>query len=143
MAAITFDALIFSHKLTDAGMPREQADKFAEIQKEAFDEQQQDLKEQNQHFEEKLDKTISAHLATKEDLWNLKQDLKQDISNLNAELKKDISTVKQDTANLDKKVDLLRKEFEGKFNLLYWMLGFILAFCASNAAVVFKLYVNS
>jgi hypothetical protein len=29
--ATIFDALIFSHQLTDAGVPREQADKFTEI----------------------------------------------------------------------------------------------------------------
>jgi hypothetical protein len=111
MAAITFDALIFSHKLTDAGMPREQADKFAEIQKEAFETQ-------NQNLQDTLDKKISTHLATKEDIWNLRQD----------------------NAHLDKKISLLRKEFEGKFNLLYWMIGFTLAFCASNTAIIFKIY---
>jgi len=126
MIAISFDALTFSHQLTDAGMPREQADKFAEIQKKAFEEQ-------NQHIEEKLDKTISAHLATKEDIWNVKHELKKDISNLD----KKIDTKSME---LDQKIDLLHKEFEGKFNLLYWMLGFILAFCASNAAIIFKLY---
>lgn len=108
MAAITFDALIFSHKLTDAGMPREQADKFAEIQ--------------NQNLQDTLDKRISTQLATKEDIWNLRHELKQD------------------NAHLDKKISPLRKEFEGKFNLLYWMVGFTLAFCASNTAIIFKIY---
>lgn len=122
MIAIPFDALIFSQDLTDAGMPRKQADKYAKIQKGVIDTQ-------NQNVQEILNEKISTNLATKEDILIVKQD----ISNLRHELK-------HDTANLDKKISLLRKEFEGKFNLLYWMSGFILAFCASNAAIIFKIY---
>ena len=123
MFAIPYDTLIYTHELTDTGMPREQAEKVAKIQKDVFEAQ-------NQHIQETLDKAISTHLATKEDILGAKSILKEDILNLKHELK-------HDNAKLDKKIDLLRKEFEGKFNLLYWILGFILAFCVS---IAFKLY---
>src|ERR1700729_1578753 len=119
MIAIPFDTLVYSHTLMEGGMPREQAEKMAEAQKKVFDNQ-------NQNLQENLDKAISTHLATKEDVWSLKQD----ISNLDKK-------IDSKTMGLDKKIDLLRKEFEGKFNLLYWILGFILAFCVS---IAFKLY---
>ena len=122
MTAIIFDTLIFSHQLEKAGLSKEQAEMLAESQKEIIEQQTQRIQEGIHHIEGKLDKAIATHVATKEDFWNLKNEVKQDCS------------------NLDKKIDLLRKEFEGKFNLLYWMTGFTLAICCS---ILFKIYFSS
>jgi hypothetical protein len=55
--------------------------------------------------------------------------------------KKDITDLKH---KIDKKSDelksemgIMRKEFDGKFNLLYWMMGFVLTFCV---AIILKIY---
>jgi hypothetical protein len=81
---------------------------------------------QNKYFQKTFDKAISNYIATKNDIL----DIKLEMLNIKHELK-------QDVALLGKKNELLRKEFEGKFNLLYWMLGFSLAISVS---IVFKLY---
>ena len=61
-------------------------------------------------------------LASKEDIYNIKTD---------------ISEVKKEINSLHKDIQILEKKFDGKFNLLYWMSGFLLAFIS---AVLFKLY---
>lgn len=70
--------------------------------------QAEKIAEAQKEIFEAQNEVIASNLATKEDIWKL-----------------------------DKKLDLSIKEFEGKFNLLYWMIGFVLAFCVS---IVFKLY---
>lgn len=57
----------------------------------------------------------SGNIATKEDTWKLNKQIEK----------------------IDKKLDLFIKKSKGRFNLLYWMVGFVLAFCVS---IVFKLY---
>jgi len=58
---------------------------------------------------------------------------KKDVIKAKEELSAEITEIKID-------MQLMRKEFEGKFNLLYWMMGFVLTFCISNFFLVLKPY---
>lgn len=68
MTAITFDTLKFSEKLTKAGFTPEQAKAIIETEQEAFQE------------------TMDNTLATKEDIRNLRDELKEDINKLKQKL---------------------------------------------------------
>ena len=65
MAATTFDTLAYSKRLQELGFTREQAEGFAQIQREIIDDK----------------------LATKHDLRGLEQAISQDIKDVRAELK--------------------------------------------------------
>ena len=97
MATVTFDTLKFVETLKAAGIPEAQAKALAEAQREAFAE------------------TLNTTLATKSDIFGLKQDisdvrsgLKQDISDVRSELKQDISDVRSE------------------LKVVKWMLGILL-----------------
>lgn len=68
--------------------------------------QAEKIAEAQKEIFEAQNEVIASNLATKEDIWKLDKKIEQ----------------------VDKKLDLSIKEFEGKFNLLYWMIGFVLAF---------------
>jgi chromosome segregation ATPase len=74
MAVLAFDTYHYVKKLRDAGLP--------EIQAEAHADALKGLIEQN--------------LATKQDLWDVKRDLKEDIAELRQELKDDIAEVRNE-----------------------------------------------
>lgn len=95
--AINFDSLKFIRTLTDAGIPQQQA----EAQVEAF----------KIAHEENLD-----CLATKQDLKDLKQELKDEIKDIRQELKGEIKDVRQE---IDLKCSLL------KTDLIKWVLSIV------------------
>lgn len=68
MTATTFDTLKFAEKLTKAGFSPEQAKAIIETEQEAFQE------------------TMDNTLATKEDIRNLRDELKEDINKLKQKL---------------------------------------------------------
>ena len=89
MNMVAFDTLKLARKLRDAGMPAEQAEAVAEAEAEALGE------------------FVMAHLATKDDIAELKQEiaevrseLKQDIAEVRSELKQDIAEVRTEVAGL-------------------------------------------
>ena len=65
MTTATFDTLAYSKKLQELGFPQEQAEGFAQLQREIIDER----------------------LATKADLWAVKNELQQEIKDARAEMK--------------------------------------------------------
>ena len=83
MTAITFDTLAYSKTLQDAGMPVEQADALARVQKAAIEDM----------------------LATKE--WATKADLRETELRLQAEIEKVRAEVQQN------KYDLLKWQIAG------------------------------
>ena len=115
---------------------------FSDAQAEAQSELQAEV----------LSSLVTEKLATKDDLLQATTSLKQDIAALAAETKQDLAALaaetKQDIAALaaetkqefirqDSKIDKLDIKFTGKFNQLYWMLGFLLA---TNITVLFKVF---
>ena len=95
---MTFDTLAVANELKQAGFSQEQAEALAHA----------------------WGHVASGDLATKSDLLGVKSDLEKQIVSLRSDLKEEISTVKSD---LEKQIARL----EGKFNLLSWMVGFVLA----------------
>ena len=78
MNMVAFDTLKLARKLRDAGMPAEQAEAVAAAQAEAFGG------------------FIMAHLATKDDI----AEVKEEIAGLRAEVKEEIAEVRQEIAGL-------------------------------------------
>jgi len=125
MSMISFDALKLARRLREAGMPSEQAEAVAEAEAEALSE------------------FIQSHLATKQDIADLKQEisdcrgelrleitavrneLKEDIANCRSELKLEIAAVrnelKQDIAAVRIEMHKMRSE------LIRWMGAFMVA----------------
>jgi ABC-type phosphate transport system auxiliary subunit len=104
MAMATFDTLKFANTLKSAGVPSQQAVAFSDVIQLNFKE-----------------------LATKDDLGQLKYELKQDIAQLRTELKQEIESAEQ---RLEGRIDLvaaeiknLRTELKGEMTLLKWMFG--------------------
>ncbi len=86
MSMIAFDTLKLARKLRDAGMPTEQAEAVAEAEAEAFGE------------------FVHAYLATKDDISDARTETKaefakvrQEIADLRAELKQDIADLRTET----------------------------------------------
>jgi hypothetical protein len=80
---------------------------------------------------EMLATLIENDLVTKQDLASTKQDLMHEIGKLenrmdNVEAKLE-AKIDGESARLDARIDALDTKFTGKFNLLYWMTGFLLA----------------
>lgn len=71
-----------------------------------------------------LHDALVSSVATKSDLQEVKNELRVELKSVKAELKAEIQDVKADVA-------VLRAEMNGKFNLLYWMFGAIVAALAA------------
>lgn len=145
MTAITFDSLKYVERLTTAGVSESQAKAMSEAQREVFSEM------------------VENHIATKLDIAGLNNKIDLDVAGLNTKIDVDISGLnsKMDIAvasvnnkidvaiaslnnkidvaiaSLNNRIDVVVAEFNGKFNLLYWMMGFLLAL---NIAIVLKLF---
>ena len=102
-APVTFDTHRFVKRLTEAGMPTCQAEVLAEEQVALLD----------------------THLATRQDIVPLKQDvtvLKQDV----AVLKKDMVAVKQDVAVLKKDMVAVKQDvavLKAEFIMVKWLVS--------------------
>lgn len=75
---------------------------------------------------------IEDTVATKQDVRDSAAELKTEIAEIRAELKTEISNVKSE-------LKLEIAELRGKFDLLYWMNGFMLVLMSS---VFFKLFLH-
>ncbi len=73
---------------------------------------------------EMLATLVENDLVTKQDLASTKQDLMHEIGRVETKLE---AKIDGESARLDAKIDALDTKFTGKFNLLYWMTGFLLA----------------
>lgn len=126
-----FDTHKYIKRLKLAGFSEEQAEAQVDAQAEA------------------LSSLITDKLATKDDLIRVEGLLKEDIIRVESSLRKDMvhleSSLKQDIANLaheakqessrlDGRINEVRAEFRGKFHLLYWMIGFVLASSTTGTA---------
>jgi len=128
MNMVAFDTLKLARKLRDAGMPAEQAEAVAEAEAEALGE------------------FVMAHLATKDDIAELKQEiagvrgevakvrseLKQEIAEVRSELKQDIAEVrselKQDIAEVRTEVAGLKAQIVAQGNRhIMWSIGTMIA----------------
>ena len=74
MNMVAFDTLKLARKLRDAGMPAEQAEAVAEAEAEVLGE------------------FVMAHLATKDDI----AELRQEIAEVRSELKQDIAEIRRE-----------------------------------------------
>jgi len=105
MAAIAFDTLKFARRLKEAGVPEAQAEVQAELMAEAFVYNMDSLVTKD-YLEACLDARFTA------------QDLRIDARFTEQDRRVDA---------LSAKMDVKFAEFEGKFTLIYWMLGVIIA----------------
>ncbi len=104
-----FDTLKFSKRLINTGMPKEQAEELACAQLEMFEE------------------SLCRGLASKTDIENLDKKIDENIHALEKRMDDKINT-------LENKLSF----FEGKFNTMQWMLGFIITFLI---AILVKLFI--
>lgn len=110
MIAMTFDTLKFANRLKAAGMePR-----LAEAQAQAIVELVDD-----------------TNVATKADIDRLSSATKADIDRLGSATKAHID-------RLSGRVDVLEASMDGRFRLLYWMVGTLTAL---NAVIAGKLFI--
>ncbi len=105
MAAVAFDTLKFARRLMAAGVPEQQAEAQAELMAEAFVFNMDSLVTKDY-----LDARIAA------------QDARFD-----AKISARIASLDNRIANLETRVDVGFAELEGKFRLIYWMLGICVA----------------
>lgn len=99
-----FDTHAYVKRLQKAGFNEEQAEAQAELQAQV------------------LSSLVTEKLATKEDITDLKNELKCDITRLESETKQEFAHI------------------NGKFNQLNWMIGFLLT---GMATILFKLFLHS
>jgi phosphoribosyl-ATP pyrophosphohydrolase len=92
MAAVAFDTHKYIKSLEDAGVPLQQAEAQAKVLAEA----------------------IEVTLASKQDLQNIKNELKSDIADLKSELKSDMAGLKVEIAN-------------SKSIMIMWLVGAMIA----------------
>lgn len=75
------------------------------------------------------------NLATKEDIANVRLE----IANVRSELKEDIANVRTEIASLRTELKEEIAELRGKFGIMQWMMGFLLAMVS---AVLLKLFLG-
>ena len=124
---MTFDTLAVANELKQAGFSQEQAEALAHAwghvasgdlaTKSDLIEVKAELKAEIAGVKSDLIRTESS---LKEEIATLRSNLKEEIAILRSSLKEEIATVKSD---IEKQIARL----EGKFNLLSWMVGFVLA----------------
>lgn len=163
MSSIAFDTLKYVETLTSAGFSEPQAKAMAHAQQAVLvnlserqlatkldvinlgNKVEMDIANLSNKVEvdianltNKIDKDI-ADLTNKidKDIANLSNKVNTDIANLSNKIDKDIANLRIDNANLNNKIDKIETELKGKFNLLYWMNGFMLTFIV---AIAFKLF---
>ena len=108
MNSRAFDSLKFANRLKTADIPPQQAEALTQALSEVLEASRDDL-------------------ATKADLREGLQELRAEIKELRTETKADMQELR---AEIDKRfaaVDTRFAEFNGKFTLLQWMLGVIVA----------------
>jgi hypothetical protein len=123
MANTFFDTHDYIIQLTASGIPTEEAEAHAKA----------------------LGKAMNNELAKKSDLNALRAETKADLNTLRAETKTDLNTLRTEIkADLnafraEAKADLntFKAETRGQFELLKWMMGFVLA---GIAAMTFKMF---
>lgn len=132
MPVVAFDTLKYVETLKSAGFSGTQARAMSDAQKGVFLE------------------IVESHVATKQDVNNLSIELKQMIGDLdskidrieidlNARIDRVEARIDQVEASLNARIDRLEVEFREKFNLLYWMMGFMLTL---NVAILIKLFMS-
>jgi molecular chaperone GrpE (heat shock protein) len=119
MNMVAFDTLKLARRLREAGMPQEQAEAVAQAEADALSE------------------FVQSHLASKQDVSELKQEiadtkaeLKQEIADTKAELKQEIAEVRADLLNL-------RAELKSEIaSVIKWNIGTMVAMVAIVLAVL-------
>lgn len=109
-----FDTHHYVKELEAAGVSTKQAEVQVKMQAEIFSS------------------VIEERLVTK-------QDLREAISELKTELKAEISDARSETHNLRTELKLEMEELRGKFNIMYWVMGFTLTLIT---AIFFKLFLH-
>ncbi len=126
MSMISFDALKLAKRLREAGMPSEQAEAVAEAEAEALGE------------------FIQSHLATKQDIADLKQEiadcrseLKQEIAACRNELKQEIADVRLEIGDVRREIADCRSELKTEISgIIKWNVGTMIALVAIMLAVL-------
>ncbi len=108
MASIVFDTLAYANKLKAAGVP----DKQAEVQAEA------------------LAQIVENNLATKQDIEELRRDMKEIEANLRRDIEALHVEMKASEANLRRDIEALRAELkrdtaEIKAEIIKWVVGLL------------------
>lgn len=124
-----FDTHRYVKELEAAGVETKQAEAQVKMQFEIFSSVIEDTVATKQDLRD-----IAAEL--KAEIAEVRSELKTEIAELRTELKAEIAEVKSE---LKLEIAELRAEFKGKFNLLYWMNGFMLVLMSS---VFFKLFLH-
>jgi hypothetical protein len=122
MSLPAFDTHAYVKRLREAGVEEKQAEAQAELQAQV------------------LSSLVTEKLATKDDILRLENATKEDISRL-------AQAAKDDIVRLENKTEQEFIRINGKFNLLNWMVGFLLAGVVSTLAgvvsILFKLSLHS
>ncbi|MBU2648433.1 CCDC90 family protein [bacterium] len=87
---------------------------------------------------------ISENIATKQDIKDVRNDIKdldvslrQDINGLELSAKQDIKDVRNDINNLESRFEIKFTKIHGEITLLKWMLGIVIAGIASLVVKTF------
>lgn len=146
-----FDTHRYVKELEAAGVETKQAEAQVKMQFEIFSSviedtvaTKQDLRDTAAELKAEIAEVrteLKAEIAEvrtelKAEITEVRTELKTEIVELRTELKTDIAEVKSE---LKLEIAELRAEFTGKFNLLYWMNGFMLVLMSS---VFFKLFLH-
>ena len=117
MSIVTFDTLKFVETLEKAGVSREQASAMATAVRDSHE---------------------GAELATKADLREVRVEMQQyesairsDLEKLELSLRNDMEKLetglRHETSSVRQEINSVRQEFNGKFQLMQWTLGVVVA----------------
>lgn len=131
---MTFDTLKFANRLKAAGMEPVLAEAQAEAMFELVDDTNVATKTDIADLRSAMEQ---QRVATKADMADLRRAMEQ----LSATTKTDIDGLRVSTKveidRLGSRVDVLETNMDGRFRLLYWMVG---SLTALNAAIAAKLF---
>ena len=126
---MAFDTLTYAKKLQEAGVPPQQAETHAWALKETVEDTlatKQDLQLVRQDVQlvqqdmREMKETVEDTLATKQDL----QLVRQDVQLVRQEVRELETRMDGRFTELETRIDGRFKEVDGRFRLLYWMVGF-------------------
>lgn len=132
MNVATLDTLVYSKRIQELGFSREQAEGFAELAKERENALLSELIRQN-------DASRTA-LATKAELYEVRDELKSELYEVREELKGDIQSLRSELYEtrdaLKSEIQDVRKEVaDTKHEILKWMMGMFVALAAFIVAM--------
>lgn len=143
MARPFFDTLHYVKRLTASNVSDEQAEAHARALSDAMNNElvrKSDLNETRSELKADINELRAEF---RHDINELRAEVKHDINELRAEVKSDINDlrteVKADINEFRAEVDGRFIKVQGQFDLLKWMIGFVLAGTMSIGGILLKM----